>query len=392
MELENLFNETRIISAFLLILFSIFLLNQKKGNLKSYRFLAAFLLTRAGLLAGMVQWSYKIWLTVPHVAYLETPLLLLYAPFLYHYTKSVTQKINRRSPLELLHYLPFLSLLLFLLFKFHLHSASDKIMMIESGAVYASLPKGFITNILWGQFVVYVVLCGNLLLIFQKKIKSYYSNSDGLNYYWLRFLLVAFFVWKGIFLTGYLFHFFQSDVFYLGFCIFIEAGFLVYASLIVYKGLQMPELFNMSPTNNKYRTSPLKQADKIRYLQKIESYLKSQKLYLNPNLTLKELSSQVSIPVHYISQVLNDTRQQNFYDFINFYRIQETKKYLANPEHREKTVMEILYEAGFNSKSVFNNAFKRFEGITPMQYRKQILSKNIDTYPSFTNMHISSTN
>jgi len=55
---------------------------------------------------------------------------------------------------------------------------------------------------------------------------------------------------------------------------------------------------------------------------------------------------------------------------VNSYRIEEAKKFFSDPVNRKKTVLEILYEVGFNSKSVFNNAFKKHTGITPTQFRK----------------------
>ena len=61
----------------------------------------------------------------------------------------------------------------------------------------------------------------------------------------------------------------------------------------------------------------------------------------------------------------------NFFDFINQFRIDEARSILKNPEKKQFTVLEILYEVGFNSKSSFNTAFKKHTGLTPTQYRKK---------------------
>ena len=79
-----------------------------------------------------------------------------------------------------------------------------------------------------------------------------------------------------------------------------------------------------------------------------------------------------TISPYHISQVFNDCFNKNFYDFINLYRIEESKKLLRNPKNNEKTILEILYEAGFNSKSTFNALFKKHTGVTPTEYRKFI--------------------
>ena len=60
----------------------------------------------------------------------------------------------------------------------------------------------------------------------------------------------------------------------------------------------------------------------------------------------------------------------NFYDFISKYRIEEAKKIFT--EKSDKTVLEVLYEVGFNSKSSFNTTFKKFTGITPTQFKKEM--------------------
>ena len=87
-----------------------------------------------------------------------------------------------------------------------------------------------------------------------------------------------------------------------------------------------------------------------------------------------ELSEKTEIPVRYLSQVINDILGQNFYDFINSYRVNEAIKQLENPSGSKKTVLEILYYAGFNSKSTFNKVFKDYTGITPTEYKKRSLT------------------
>lgn len=62
---------------------------------------------------------------------------------------------------------------------------------------------------------------------------------------------------------------------------------------------------------------------------------------------------------------------KHFFDFVNEYRIEKAKELLTHPERKEYTVLEILYEVGFNSKSSFNTAFKKRTGLTPTEYRRK---------------------
>ena len=71
-----------------------------------------------------------------------------------------------------------------------------------------------------------------------------------------------------------------------------------------------------------------------------------------------------------LSQIINEYFEQNFQDYINKQRIEESKKYLLDKVKR-KTVLEILYEVGFNTKSSFNIAFKKTTGLTPTEFKKK---------------------
>lgn len=69
--------------------------------------------------------------------------------------------------------------------------------------------------------------------------------------------------------------------------------------------------------------------------------------------------------------MINEGLNQNFYDFINYHRVKESERLLREPDSDFKTVLEVLFEVGFNSKSSFNTAFKKINGVTPTQFKKQ---------------------
>ena len=96
------------------------------------------------------------------------------------------------------------------------------------------------------------------------------------------------------------------------------------------------------------------------------------KPFLNPAITINELAKRVEIPARSLSYIINKKYKINFFDFINQYRIQESKRLLSDASKIQPTILSVLYDAGFNSKSVFNTAFRKFEGMTPSQFRKQI--------------------
>lgn len=92
---------------------------------------------------------------------------------------------------------------------------------------------------------------------------------------------------------------------------------------------------------------------------------------MNADLTMQDLSEKMQLPTKVISQVINQESGKSFFDFINTYRCEEAKK-LINSSDPRVTILEILYEAGFNSKSSFNKEFKKLTGSTPTEYRKSL--------------------
>jgi len=140
-----------------------------------------------------------------------------------------------------------------------------------------------------------------------------------------------------------------------------------------FKGLRQPAIFSGYDGNEsrgKYEKTPLADAVKEDYKNKLLLYMKRQKPYLEPSLCLNDLAEKVAIAPHHISQVLNVSLNQNLYDFINSYRIKESQLLLSKQNPNKKTILEILYQTGFNSKSSFNTAFKKHTGMTPTQFRK----------------------
>jgi AraC-like DNA-binding protein len=90
--------------------------------------------------------------------------------------------------------------------------------------------------------------------------------------------------------------------------------------------------------------------------------------YLDPELNLAKLSSLMKTKSELISQVLNSSLNQNFFDYINKYRIEEFKIKCLSKENKHLSVMGIAYDCGFNSKAAFYRAFNKFEGISPTAY------------------------
>jgi AraC-like DNA-binding protein len=106
------------------------------------------------------------------------------------------------------------------------------------------------------------------------------------------------------------------------------------------------------------------------YAEKIDSLMRSDKPYLMADITLDILAEKLAIPARDLSMIINRHFDNNFYEFINNYRIEEAKKILIDPKNKDKTITDVYLEVGFNSKSVFNTFFKKIVGQTPSEYRQ----------------------
>jgi len=132
----------------------------------------------------------------------------------------------------------------------------------------------------------------------------------------------------------------------------------------------------------KYDHSLLKGLDTELINNKLKDLMETKKVFMTEDLTLLMISEELSISPQQLSEFLNNKLSVNFNTYINQYRIIEARKLLTDDP--EKPVISIAYEIGFNSVSVFYNAFMKFNGMSPAKYRKQQLCPNSDTKSSNT--------
>jgi AraC-like DNA-binding protein len=125
----------------------------------------------------------------------------------------------------------------------------------------------------------------------------------------------------------------------------------------------------------KYEKTALSPEATTEILDRLRLHMATTHPNRNPDLSLADLAAQLHLPTHHLSQVINEQCQQNFFDFINTYRIEEVKQQLLQPETAHLKLEEIGFAAGFNSKSAFNAAFKKNTQTTPSQFRKTALTQ-----------------
>ena len=132
-------------------------------------------------------------------------------------------------------------------------------------------------------------------------------------------------------------------------------------------------LSSKSKTKLKYQNSPVTTPLSKDLARLINQHMKTQESYLNPQLTLPELAGKLSISPHILSQVLNETLNQNFFEFVNSFRIEKAKTLLL--DSNKSSVIQVAMDSGFNSKTAFYTAFRKRLGKTPRQWCQQQINK-----------------
>ena len=127
---------------------------------------------------------------------------------------------------------------------------------------------------------------------------------------------------------------------------------------------------------NKYKSSTLTPGKAEEYLRKILLCIEREKIYRDERISLNSFSKKLKISPRILSRIINEHLLKSFYELINFYRIREAREMLTSLQMKQKSILEIGYEVGFNSKSAFNRAFKKFTGLTPSRFRKEYAAKS----------------
>jgi AraC-like DNA-binding protein len=106
-------------------------------------------------------------------------------------------------------------------------------------------------------------------------------------------------------------------------------------------------------------------------INKLKNHMKVNEPFMDSSLSVYDLAKQINVPSRDLSIAINHNLNKHFFDFVNEYRIKKAMEIFKNTNDEKLTVLEVLYEVGFNSKSSFNTAFKKFTGTTPSEFKRK---------------------
>ena len=180
------------------------------------------------------------------------------------------------------------------------------------------------------------------------------------------FLLVSWLAWVILIFIDVLYYSFglAQSVYYP---LYIVMSVTIY--VIGYAGyFRQVTLVDYTPQPGK--VEPLEDPELQVLAKQLLAKMQDEKLYLDPALRLKNVADRLQCTPQKLSMALNGILQKNFYDFVNDYRVEAVKEKLSDPIHNQYTLIALAFDCGFNSKSVFNDLFKKSTGKTPKEYKR----------------------
>lgn len=316
----------------------------------------------------------QIGLEYPHFVFLGTSFNLAFGPLIYFYIQSSKNSEIKLEIRHLLHLIPFVLHLVYSIVIYHSQSGAYKVSFIKQALAtqaYSSDTSADLVTILFASFV-YVHIAAYMVISRRHLLKKSDFGNDSLR--WLKKVWTAILIISLFGLVQFLFLSMGiSQQPYSGYvAASIAIGYIYYSAVIV---IRKPDgIFNPRKPD-KYHHSSLSETESTDILRLLRKHMTEQETYKSPDLTLKSLASQIEFSDRHISQVINEQLGQNFHDFLNEYRVNEFKKQLQNPENNHLNLFGIALNCGFNSKSSFNTAFKRFTGQTPSQFKAELQKK-----------------
>lgn len=366
------------------LLFSVFLVSKRLYH-SGYIFLLLYfgvLLLQITVKIMSKVWLMENWQLLYGLSY---HLPLLYGPLIYLFVRGLVLKKGFKTD-EFLHFVPFVILFLYYI----LYDPND----YNPGMLWIAFnSKGRLLFQLV-SLVAYHYMSYKIWAQHKNSLKKYFSAIQQVQMHWVKqFIYASFIVCTIVSITLFVLYvrYPWGHEWRYG---FVAVTLFIY--WITYTALTQPAVFAvirgtvnkqeeaapMIPKlvvyhpGKKYANSGLSDEEISRIVSHLEQTMEQEKLYLDPELTINDLSEKIHCLRHHLSQVINDRLHQSFYDYVNQYRVREAKRMLSDNRMGHIKISAVAYDSGFNSLSTFNGVFKKLTGITPSTYRKKQIDQS----------------
>jgi AraC-like DNA-binding protein len=388
MELD-IFQIFTLLIVFVSLLLAAFLLTARSENYLSNVLLALFLIVSA-IDSDSIFLRVYIYPNYPAIGLFLNSFVFFKLPLLYLYLLSVTFSDFKLKWKHLWQGVPFIIDILIFIPRFYSQDIAGQLeyFKLDDSSPHRLIEVQISYILIHAQIAVYLVL--NFLLVnkYRRLLLENYSNASLFNYKWLFHFLIIFSALTIMATLKNVFMFFGSEEAYsysLFITTFVGLGYIIW---LVFKTLQHPELFRGIDSKLQLVKSMVREDAEFENRDNIHddlnkevnvkvntltTFMAEQEPFLDPSLSVYELSKQLNLTTKDLSLLINHDLNQHFFDFVNGFRIRKAMEILKDPAKKDLTILEILYDVGFNSKSSFNTAFKKYTQTTPTEYRKKHL-------------------
>jgi AraC-like DNA-binding protein len=303
------------------------------------------------------------WLT-----YFPFSIVYSYGVLVWFYTLNLTDSKRSFQPKDLLLFTPAIIYLIVRFFLFS-HNLDWKDWFIHTyGRLYETVI--FVTEIIWNLVFLYFSI--KHYQKYRAWLNENFSDTEKIKFDWLRNFL---YIFTFVLILGGLFDFTNSFIFYLSYIQFFY--FQIVLALVTYylavAGYLRSKTIELNFTEKEAaqveeRKTLLSEKDLEKLKNKLNYLMENERIYLEPNINLNDLSRKLGINSTVLSYAINHGFGKNFNDFINEFRINEVKIKLKTDD--DSTLLNVAFDCGFNSKATFNRAFKKFTGISPKEFQE----------------------
>lgn len=228
-----------------------------------------------------------------------------------------------------------------------------------------------------GHSLFYTLLANVKILKHQRNIKLFHSNTEDIDLRWIKYIIYSF-IGSAVLIIGYnVFTKAESlniyiNLFFLG-VVYLVAFYSIRQKEIYPKGVILSEVVEDNDPQDRetsiQKNKPLADGELSALKDKLLGLMERERPYLDSDLNLIKLAEQMQISTHQLSYLINAGFGENFFNFINKYRVRKAEELLKNPDYDHLNIVVIGYESGFNSKTSFNTTFKKMTTYTPTEYR-----------------------